>query len=400
MHGMMNAVTGDSTGRLAARVVHRHDAANSKSDARPGKLRIEGLRKTYGAVTALDDIDLTMREGEFLTLLGPSGSGKSTLLWAVAGLNDPDGGRIWIDGREATHAAPQDRDIGMVFQNYALFPHLTVAENIGFPLRMRGRSGGAGGRAVERVLDTVQLGHTRDRLPAELSGGQQQRIALARALVYEPSIVLMDEPLGALDKKLRDHLQIEIKALHARLGVTILYVTHDQEEALVMSDRICLMNHAAIEQLGTPDELYRTPATLFAADFLGESNLLPVTLDSTTPNQVTTLSGQTLRCPAPTTPMPGGLASLMVRPDALTCLVSPDGPEGWNMISGTLDETIMAGAISKLFVRLADGSRMQVNVLTGAAGRRPAPGEPVTLGWPAEAGVLLPGRPDAGGAAA
>src|SRR5690606_24648249 len=219
-----------------------------------------------------------MREGEFLTLLGPSGSGKSTLLMAIAGLNNPDDGEIWIDGKLATFLPPFQRDIGMVFQNYALFPHMTIFENIAFPLRMRGTEAATIKTKVADVLDKVQLSHVAQRLPRELSGGQQQRIALARCFVYQPSIILMDEPLGALDKKLRDALQLEIKQLHEDLGITVLYVTHDQEEAMVMSDRICLMNNARIEQIGTPDELYHRPKTVYAADFLGESNFMDVVL--------------------------------------------------------------------------------------------------------------------------
>jgi len=195
------------------------------------KLRTRDVRKTYGPVVALEGASIEMREGEFLTLLGPSGSGKTTLLMAIAGLNDPDRGEIWIDGQLATYEPPFKRGLGMVFQNYALFPHMTIAENIAFPLRMRKEDGATIRRKVEQVLETVQLPHVAERLPLELSGGQQQRIALARCFVYEPSIILMDEPLGALDKKLRDALQREIKHLHERLKITVLYVTHDQEEA-------------------------------------------------------------------------------------------------------------------------------------------------------------------------
>ena len=261
------------------------------------KLVTRGVRKTYGPVVALDGADVELREGEFLTLLGPSGSGKTTLLMAIAGLNDPDRGEIWIDGKLATWLPPFERDIGMVFQNYALFPHMTIYENVAFPLRMRKQGEAAIREAVRRVLDTVQLPGVEDRMPRELSGGQQQRIALARCFVYEPSIILMDEPLGALDKKLRDALQREVKHLHENLGITVLYVTHDQEEAMVMSDRICLMNDARIEQIGTPADLYFRPASVFAADFLGESNLLPATVAGTGGGEVvlTTGDGRTVR---------------------------------------------------------------------------------------------------------
>ena len=225
-------------------------------------------------MVALAGADLETREGEFVTLLGPSGSGKTTLLLLVAGLIQPDGGEVWIDGKLSTYMPPHRRDIGIVFQNYALFPHMTLFENIAFPLRMRRVPEAKIREEVRRVLAIVQLSGVEDRLPAQLSGGQQQRIALARCMVYQPSLILMDEPLGALDKKLRQQLQLEIRQLHQRLGITVLYVTHDQEEALAMSDRICLMNEGEIEQVGAPSDLYFRPRSVFAADFLGESNLL------------------------------------------------------------------------------------------------------------------------------
>jgi putative spermidine/putrescine transport system ATP-binding protein len=238
------------------------------------KLAIAGLTKRYGSFTALAPTDLEVAEGEFLTLLGPSGSGKTTLLSLIAGLSVPDGGRLRIAGQDATFAAPHERDVGMVFQNYALFPHMTIAENIAFPLKMRRVDNATAAKRALQALELVRLPHVATRFPKELSGGQQQRIALARCLVYEPSIVLMDEPLGALDKKLRDQMQLEIKRIHRGTGATIVYVTHDQEEAMTMSDRICLMNGGRIEQLGTPSDLYFRPKTLFVADFIGESNLL------------------------------------------------------------------------------------------------------------------------------
>ena len=242
-------------------------------------LKITGLSKRYGDVVALAPTDLEVAQGEFLTLLGPSGSGKTTLLSLIAGLATPDGGQLLIDGKDATYGAPYERDIGMVFQNYALFPHMTVAENIAFPLKMRKVDAASARKRAAEALELVRLPHVAQRFPRELSGGQQQRIALARCLVYRPAIVLMDEPLGALDKKLRDQMQLEIKRIHRELKTTIVYVTHDQEEAMTMSDRICLMNHGKIEQLGTPSELYFRPRTLFVADFLGESNLLEGTVE-------------------------------------------------------------------------------------------------------------------------
>src|ERR1700722_4098117 len=237
------------------------------------KLRVQKLSKRYGQVTALEPIDLTVAAGELLTVLGPSGSGKTTLLHIVSGLVEPSGGAIYIDGIDHTQTPVHRRDIGMVFQSYALFPHLTVDENVAFPLRMRRRPEAEIRRRVTAALEMVRLGGLGLRMPRALSGGQQQRVALARCFVYQPSIILMDEPLGALDKKLREHMQIEIKRLHRDTGVTIIYVTHDQEEALALSDRICLMNQARIEQVGTPEEIYERPATVFAADFIGISTI-------------------------------------------------------------------------------------------------------------------------------
>ncbi len=353
------------------------------------KLKISALRKTYGAVVALDSVDLDVREGEFLTLLGPSGSGKSTLLWGVAGLNDPDSGQIWIDGHEATHLPPFQREIGMVFQNYALFPHMTIGQNIGFPLEMRKMNRSDREKAVMRVLDMVKLGHVADRYPRELSGGQQQRIALARSFVYEPSIILMDEPLGALDKKLRDHLQLEIKHLHEQLGVTILYVTHDQEEAMVMSDRICLMNNAGIEQIGTPEDLYFRPETVFAADFLGESNLVDGIVRETDEKCTSVEIGATATIRALPNPNLGAgeKVKLMTRPEAVEVL--GEGESRVNEITGTLREVIVGGGATKLFVQLQNGATMRLTQLTRNATERLSPGAEIRLGWEQHAGVVL-----------
>jgi len=354
------------------------------------------VRKTYGSVVALSDATLDMREGEFLTLLGPSGSGKSTLLWAIAGLNDPDSGEIWIDGKLATYLAPFKREIGMVFQNYALFPHMTIFENIAFPLRMRKEDAATIKEKVHKVLETVALPHVADRLPRELSGGQQQRIALARCFVYAPSIILMDEPLGALDKKLRDHLQREIKHLHARLGITVLYVTHDQEEAMVMSDRICLMNDARIEQIGTPDDLYFRPATVFAADFLGESNLIDATVRETTAT-ATVLAGPG-DSPIRTVPndkvSQGERLKFMVRPECVR--VMDGGDRADNTVEGVLKEVIMTGHVTKLFVELASGEEVVSTTLTrGSISEIPTGGK-VRLGWPQDRTVALKATGDTG----
>src|SRR5499433_3248703 len=224
------------------------------------KLRMQGLRKTYGPIVALAGADVDIREGEFLTLLGPSGSGKTTVLLLIAGLIQPDRGALWINGKLATYMPPHKRDIGMVFQNYALFPHMTVEENLAFPLQVRKLGKPEIAARIKRALEMVRLGPYGKRRPGQLSGGQQQRVAVARALVFDPKLVLMDEPLGALDKQLREQMQLEIKHIHGNLGVTVVYVTHDQSEALTMSDRIAVFNDGVIQQLATPDDLYERPA--------------------------------------------------------------------------------------------------------------------------------------------
>lgn len=235
---------------------------------------VRNLVKSFGETQALRGIDLTIRQGEFMTLLGPSGSGKTTLLNMLQGFERPNSGDILLGDRSIAHMTADRRGFGMVFQSYALFPHMTVAENVGYPLRLRGLRRRDRAETVVEALSQVELDGYGDRFPAQLSGGQQQRVALARAIVFKPSVLLMDEPLAALDRRLRQALQYEIKRLHQRISATILYVTHDQEEALVMSDRISVMNQGRIVQVGTPSEVYQHPATQFVAAFLGETNLM------------------------------------------------------------------------------------------------------------------------------
>lgn len=242
-------------------------------------VRFEKVDKTYdGSVLVVCGLDLEIRRGEFLTLLGPSGSGKTTTLMMLAGFETPTRGIITLKGADITRVPPHKRGLGMVFQNYALFPHMTVAENLAFPLQVRGMSKAAVREKVARALEMVRLPDLGDRLPSQLSGGQQQRIALARALVFEPLVVLMDEPLGALDKQLREHMQYEIKQLHAQLGVTVIYVTHDQSEALTMSDRIAVFHEGRIQQVGDPRTIYDHPDTAFVAQFIGENNRIEGTV--------------------------------------------------------------------------------------------------------------------------
>lgn len=243
-------------------------------------IAIRDLTKKYGKLYALDSVDLDVRSGEFLTLLGPSGSGKTTILMAVAGFNRPDSGSIRFGDTEMILTPPHLREVGMVFQSYALFPHMSVAENIAFPLKLRRVGVRERAERVDAALSTVQLSGLGDRKIDQLSGGQRQRVALARAFVFRPQILLMDEPLSALDKKLREQMQIELKHLHTQLGVTTVYVTHDQREALTMSDRIAVINHGKLVQIDTPHRIYNHPANSFVADFIGESTMLPLRRDS------------------------------------------------------------------------------------------------------------------------
>ncbi|CAN7683614.1 ABC transporter ATP-binding protein [Bosea sp. LjRoot237] len=343
-----------------------------------GKLVIEGLGKRYGATTALEPSSLSVAEGEFLTLLGPSGSGKTTLLQLICGLVEASEGRVVIDGGDQSATPVHQRDIGLVFQHYALFPHLTVAENIAFPLKMRGRPGAEVASRVSATLEMVHLGHLAGRFPRELSGGQQQRVALARCFVYQPSIILMDEPLGALDKKLREHMQIEIKRLHRESGATIVYVTHDQEEALAMSDRICLMNHARIEQLGTPREIYERPRTAFAADFIGISNIFRGRWDGN--GAIETAHGRFA--------LPSGArcqskdATLVIRPENLR-LGAGDG----NAVSGRVSEVVYAGSETRVIAALDDGSPLVLRL--GPDDLVPAIDERIVAGWSRDKAVLV-----------
>ena len=342
------------------------------------KLHARGLSKRYDQVQALRPIDLKVRPGELLTLLGPSGSGKTTLLQVIAGLVEPSDGQLLIDGEDLTHAPAAKRDIGVVFQNYSLFPHLTVQENVAFPLQMRKRPADEIRRSVGETLAMVGLAGFEARFPAELSGGQQQRVALARCLVYKPSLVLMDESLSALDRKLREAMQIEIKRLHRETGATIIFVTHDQEEALALSDRICLMRDGGIEQIGTPTEVYDRPRTEFVADFIGISNILHGRLMPT--GRIETPDG-TLPVPAGHDVAPGAEAAIVVRPEYLDLTAAEP------LLTGTVAEQIFAGSETRVLVRLGSGAVMTV--------RRPVGADPVSLGqtvglsWSAENARLL-----------
>jgi putative spermidine/putrescine transport system ATP-binding protein len=340
------------------------------------KLAARGIAKRYGAVDALLPMDLEVAPGEFLTVLGPSGSGKTTLLQIIAGLTEPTGGRLFIDGRDETHTPAHQRGIGVVFQNYALFPHLTVEENVSFPLQMRRIGTAELRRKVLAALEMVGLGAMLERFPRELSGGQQQRVALARCFVYEPALIIMDEPLGALDRKLRETMQMEIKRLHRDTGATIMFVTHDQEEALALSDRICLLDHARIEQLGTPQEIYEHPASLFVADFIGISNVLRGTIQGDT---LVTADGALPLLPTTAT----GTAALVIRPEHIEI-----DPAAGPTIPGIVGDSVYAGSEFRVLVTLGSGASLIIRRSASQGGLRP--GTPVRLGWATDRARLLP----------
>ena len=347
-------------------------------------ITVRQVTKTYGKVHALDHVDLDVQSGEFLTLLGPSGSGKTTLLMVLAGFTRPDHGSLKFGEREVIRLAPHKRDVGMVFQNYALFPHMTVAGNIAFPLKLRGVPRAEIGQRIERALETVKLGGFGGRQIDQLSGGQRQRVALARAIVFEPRILLMDEPLSALDKQLREHMQIELRQLHDRLGMTTVYVTHDQREALTMSDRIAVINHGRIMQLDAPRRIYERPANRFVAEFIGESTLLPVEVS----NGACLFAGTRIRLGA--APDGDGRRLLMLRPERLRIL---DGEveDGINVLRGRVADAIYQGDSFVLHAVLGDGSRISVRGVSSgpALSALPRPGEDVALGLGADDAVLL-----------
>lgn len=318
-------------------------------------LKLAGIGKAYGAIEAVKDINLDVDPGEFVTFLGPSGSGKTTTLMMVAGFSEPTEGNIALDSKPLDPVPVWKRDIGMVFQHYALFPHMSVAQNVAFPLEMRGVAKADRRKRVEEAMEMVGLAGLGQRLPKELSGGQQQRVALARAMVFKPRLLLMDEPLGALDKKLREHMQIEIMHLHKNRGATVLYVTHDQEEALAMSDRIAVFNNGRIEQTGSPHELYETPTTKFVADFIGETNFVAGKVEGVNGSmaQVLGLNGKMAK--------PLGLgtdAVLAIRPERLHVVGDHVAEGDQNTLSGTVQELIYLGRSRKAIITLEDGTKV------------------------------------------
>jgi putative spermidine/putrescine transport system ATP-binding protein len=363
---MMASAT-DAIGALGARVV------------------FDDIEKRFGTVTAVDGVSLDIEPGEFVTLLGPSGSGKTTTLMMLAGFEIPTAGEIYVDDDPIAAVPPYRRNIGMVFQNYALFPHMTVGENIAFPLQMRRLSKSEIAQKTREVLDLVGLPGYEGRYPRQLSGGQQQRVAVARALVFNPRVLLMDEPLGALDKQLRERLQLEIKALHEQLGVTIIYVTHDQEEALIMSDRIAVMNDGRIEQCGPPTELYDEPSTRFVADFIGESNFIEGTIEreDAACHFVAAPGLGELRAPKKAGASAGAPVALTVRPEKIVASENGATP-GMNEIAGTIDDVVFVGEMRRYVVALPGGQRLVLKAQNRSGIRNYDRGDAIRIAWNVE----------------
>jgi putative spermidine/putrescine transport system ATP-binding protein len=349
----------------------------------PPLVRFTGVQKTYdGLSLVVRALDLDIQRGEFLSLLGPSGSGKTTTLMMLAGFESPTAGEILLDGKPITRTPPHKRNFGMVFQNYALFPHMTVADNVAYPLTVRKVPKADLAQRVTKALDMVQLGGKGERYPGQLSGGQQQRVALARALVFEPQLVLMDEPLGALDKQLREHMQIELKELHRQLGVTFVYVTHDQGEALTMSDRVAVFNDGLIQQIDAVERLYETPGNRFVAGFVGDSTLLEGTTAQADHDacELVLATGERLSGINVNHARPGAQVIASVRPERIEALFTP--PENHaNTLKAAVSDVIYFG--DHLRLRCAIAGQAQATVkLPLSRGEQPVPGQTVWLHFP------------------
>jgi spermidine/putrescine transport system ATP-binding protein len=346
-------------------------------------IRLERVSKRFESVTAVDDVSLDVESGEFFSLLGPSGCGKTTSLRMIAGFERPDTGRIVIGDTDVTQTPPHRRPVNTVFQSYALFPHLTVEQNVGFGLRFKDVSKDEGRRRVAEVLELVRLGELGRRRPHQLSGGQQQRVALARALVLSPSVLLLDEPLGALDAKLRRELQVELKSIQREIGITFLYVTHDQEEALTMSDRLAVMSRGRVEQLGTPREVYEHPETTFVADFLGVPNLMRARILG---DGRVDVGGTMLRATS-ADPKATGVVRLTIRPERVR--IEPPATGGENRVPATIDRFVYLGSTTQVFVALSSGDRVQALVANSGDVEEYDVGAAVTAHLPADALRIL-----------
>jgi spermidine/putrescine ABC transporter ATP-binding subunit len=348
--------------------MHSHPSLTT----RRGHIVLTGIAKQFGNRRGITDLNLEIKPGEFFTILGPSGCGKTTTLMMLAGFATPEQGDILLDGKRINDVVPQERDLGVVFQNYVLFPHMTVAENLAFPLEVRKMKQTDIQQRITEMLTLVQLA-TPHHLPAQLSGGQQQRVAIARSLIFDPPVLLMDEPLGALDRNLRAHLQVELRRLQQRLGITVVYVTHDQEEAMSMSDRVAIMNEGRLEQVGTPDALYETPASLFVANFLGENNRVSGIVSS--PNSVTLDNGVDIDIPTHTR-QTGERVAMTIRPERL-CLREADGAA----LQGNIEDVIFLGSHITYHVQVEQLGVLAIRVVNDGVHARLSREQHVGIGW-------------------
>jgi len=361
-----------------------------------GEILVEAVTKRFGDVTAVNDVSITIPSGEFFSMLGPSGCGKTTTLRMIAGFEAPDAGRIVLQGADVTHVPPAKRNVNMVFQAYGLFPHMTVGENVAFGPRIKKWSRDETRERVAEAIRTVRLDGFEDRRPGQLSGGQQQRVALARALVNRPAALLLDEPLGALDLKLRKEMQLELKDLQQGTGTTFVYVTHDQEEAMTMSDRIAVMNGGVVEQLATPKELYQRPASAFVAGFIGTSNLIELRVDRRDGGLLTMDLGDGQRILAVDDEPGAGAgsraverATITVRPEWIK-LSTGDVASRASHVGGTVVEVVYLGSVTQLIVLLPTGERLTVHRLNDEVGaEEPRPGQQVMLHWAAEHSYIV-----------
>jgi len=365
-----------------------------------GEIVLDGVTKLFGSVVAVHELDLTIPGGEFFSMLGPSGCGKTTTLRMIGGFEEPTGGRVLLQGEDVTWVPPAKRNVNMVFQAYGLFPHMTVADNVAFGLKIKRIKRSEVASRVAEALRMVRLEGLDERRPRQLSGGQQQRVALARALVNRPAALLLDEPLGALDLKLRKEMQLELKAIAADSATTFVYVTHDQEEALTMSDRIAVMNEGRVEQVARPRELYEHPATPFVAGFIGTSNLLLLKVDERAGGTIAMRldEGQRMIAPDPgTTTSP---VQITVRPEKVK-IANGDVPDDCSLISGKVEDVVYLGSMTELIVRLATGEQLTVHQLNDEEDQTEADvGDDVRLQWRLEHSYVIGSRPVSTGAGA
>jgi putative spermidine/putrescine transport system ATP-binding protein len=353
-------------------------------------LVLQGIQKRFGAATAVEDFNLSAEKGEFVSFLGPSGCGKTTTLRMIAGFEQPTAGSITIDGTDITYRPPNRRNIGMVFQSYALFPNMTVADNVGFGLRIRKKPKDQIKQRVGELLELINLPDKGGRFPYQLSGGQQQRVALARALAFEPTILLLDEPLSALDAKIRVALRHEIRSIQRELGITTVYVTHDQEEALSMSDRVVVMSEGRVEQIGTPFEIYNFPTTGFVASFVGTLNVLPAQVVDQGTGRLR-VGGQEIRIKAEIPAQSGSTVSLALRPEMVSLGA---GPEGSNRLTGTVNDVSFLGSIVRIRVQVAEGTIVILDEFNEPTLVLPEIGSTATVSFPAEGPLVLASSKD------